>query len=653
LSITHDALASIELKINAGDHQTAESDLLDFIQDNPKDLQALTLLGGLYLHYQQIDSAAYYFEQIVNLRPEDTDTLITLTELLIDQGNNEQAIHYADLAVKSLPQSSYALCLLGIAYSHSNIAQAIHLLTKAQTFDDTNSALALNHIGIIYFEQQSFHEALNYFQAAIDIDSNSDYLNNFAQCHLQLGNTEAALTGYTHSLQKDENNPKALFAIASIYKQLNKLELAEQFALGVLKIIPNSTEALNLLGWIYIGANHVEKAHNCFNDMLTLDDTDHRAYIGKGTLLMERGDIDDAAKAFQQALNINPNDIASRCCLTQLKKSTTLDDNRAALAQLVNSSSLTTTECIQAHYALGKCYDDIKDYNQAFVHYQTGATLKRSTLQHTTGQEVQIITNIQTFFTVEKIEQLKKYSNSSSTPIFIIGMPRSGTTLTEQLLSSHPDVYGAGEIDFLSRAVNMAVPNLLSELPQLSADNFSGIANVYLNQLATLADNHNITDKMPGNFYYIGLIHALLPNAKIIHVQRNPIDTCWSCYTQLFDQGITQSYDFEELAQYYHFYNQLMTHWRKVLPCDAWLDINYEDMVNDKESALKSITSYCELTWNEKINQHQDNQRSIHTASVLQARQKIYQTSVNRWKNYQQQLQPLIDALTKLDVIKS
>ena len=233
-------------------------------------------------------------------------------------------------------------------------------------------------------------------------------------------------------------------------------------------------------------------------------------------------------------------------------------------------------------------------------------------------------------------------------------MPRSGSTLVEQILSEHSQVYGAGELKYLNNLIQWPVKNQLSTLyyPEnilhLSPEICRAITDNYIAYLQHFSPNAiRITDKMPHNFIAIGLIHALLPNAKIIHVKRNPIDTCLSCYTKLFTEGQLYSYELTELGQYYQCYERIMNHWRRILPSDAWLEIEYEVMVNNLEAEAKRLIEFCDLAWEPACLTFYQSKRQVRTASFVQVRQPVYTSSVERWCRYEQELAPLIKILNR------
>jgi hypothetical protein len=334
------------------------------------------------------------------------------------------------------------------------------------------------------------------------------------------------------------------------------------------------------------------------------------------------------------------------------------DQNLAALVAVENAarrseSPMPYKKAIFLHFALGKGFDDVGDYDRAFPHFIEGCKLKRATFEYDAEQMTQHFSDIMRIFNQATMERLRGGGDPSRLPFFVLGMPRSGTTLTEQIIASHPDVHGAGELlDLMTIAqrdvagMGAVFPNNIPALDQAGLGAWGADYVAGLHRRAP--DAGRITDKMPANFLAIGLIHMMLPNAKIIHVNRNPVDTCLSCFMQLFSSRQEQIYDLAELGRYYVDYARLMGHWRSVLPAGAFLDVQYEDIVADQETQARRMIAFCGLDWNDACIDFHKSKRSIRTASVTQVRQPIYKSSVERWRPYEKFLGPLLDALGDL-----
>ena len=373
---------------------------------------------------------------------------------------------------------------------------------------------------------------------------------------------------------------------------------------------------------------------------------------------MGMGEISEAEEQFLKATT-NPNldtRVNAHYSLIQLVKVKPDNSSLHALLSITNNrqdlKALSPNKLEYLYFALGKCYDDIGEWTKAFKYFTEGCRLKRQRITYNSAEQIQFTQKLIDCFTQQTIEHLQTFANPSTLPIFIVGMPRSGSTLVEQILSEHSQVYGAGELKYLNNLIQRPIKNPLNTLcyPEnilhLSPETGHAITDNYVANLRHHSPEAiRITDKMPYNFIAIGLIHALLPNAKIIHMKRNPMDTCLSCYTKLFTEGQLYSYDLTELGQYYQCYEHIMNHWRRILPSDAWLEIEYELMVNNLETEAQRLIEFCDLAWEPACLTFYQSKRQVRTASFIQVRQPIYTSSVERWYRYEQELAPLIQIL--------
>jgi hypothetical protein len=304
------------------------------------------------------------------------------------------------------------------------------------------------------------------------------------------------------------------------------------------------------------------------------------------------------------------------------------------------------------HFAYAKALDDRGEHERALQHYITGGKMKRAQLTYVEEETHGFFDGIRAAFPKEVFADRKFEGLPDDRPVFIVGMPRSGSTLVEQILSSHPDIYGAGEVKYLSFALAKlrdrfpSLPKFPEMMSKITPAQMEIAAKNYLNSLtATSGNAKRVTDKLLTNYFFVGLINLLFPNAKIINTQRDPVDTCLSGFTKLFKDDMPHSYDLGELGRYYGKYRELMQHWEKVLPEGALITVQYEDVVADTEKEAKRLIKFLGLPWNEKCVDFHKSDRPVKTASVAQVRKPIYKTSVKRWKKYGDGLQPLVDAI--------
>jgi len=342
-----------------------------------------------------------------------------------------------------------------------------------------------------------------------------------------------------------------------------------------------------------------------------------------------------------------------RLHLSQVRKVAPDDENFQALVKAeAELDPGAKRKAMPLHFAIGKCYDDIGDYDKAFPHFAEACRLKREQIHYDVRETEGHHQAIHNFFDKATVNRLRGVGNPSSLPIFVLGMPRSGTTLVETILASHPEVYGAGELRDLHRIANNPIEGVDTEnypysLQYLTPEELTKMGTRYAAGLKERSPaSTRITDKMPANFLFIGLIHLILPNARIIHIKRNAADVCLSGFSRHFAaKNQPHSYDLREMGHYYRCYARLMEHWQRVLPEDAYLDVQYEELVNDTEAQTRRLIDYCGLEWNEACLESHKTERSVKTASITQVRQPVYTSSVERWRHYEKFLGPLFEAL--------
>jgi len=372
-----------------------------------------------------------------------------------------------------------------------------------------------------------------------------------------------------------------------------------------------------------------------------------RALNLAGLTLVERGDLAGAIRCYRRALACGP-DPAIYANLADVIRFAPGDEDLAAMERLADPAvPLTAEGRIALHFALGKAYGDCGDGGKAFGHYQEANRRKRSLLAYDESAELTMMDRVRRAFHGDLFAGLAGRGDPSAAPVFILGMPRSGSTLIEQILASHPKVKGGGERpDFPELLGQIGYPEPVAALP---ADGYRALGAAYVERVRGAApDAVRITDKLPGNFLHAGAIHLALPNARIIHSRRDPADTCISCFTTLFrGEHLPHTYDLAELGRYYRAYARLMEHWRAVLPQAVFLEVDYERMIEDPEGQTRRILAHCGLDWDPACLSFHQTRREVRTASAAQVRRPIYAGSVGRWRLYGDLLAPL---LTELEI---
>lgn len=672
----------------AGQLQQSEILLRQILNQNPNHPAALHLLGVIAFQVGQTEMALGLIEKAISIDDKVALFHSNYGEMCRMNKRLEQAVEHGKKAVALEPSVATTHSNLGVAYfdlKEFDLAQACQMRALSL---DPDFVPALNNMGSIFRERKMFIEALNYYEKAFNASDrkNPEPLCNLGTVLLEEERVDEAIPFLMQSLEMQPNNTEALCSLGGAFLAREESEKAYAYFSKALSISPNHANSLAGLGRVFQDGSRFEKSLECFNKAIEIDPTKdsfylHRAVtyqdlervqeaiadfdksfeldttktialVAKARLFVELHDMESANQVYKQALSVDPKDISTLSQFTLTYKVKKDDANLATLIDIYESGEPTkVNDRLTLHFALGKCFEDVGEYDKAFFHLSEGNRLKRKLFDYEATSETEVVNNLINTFSKEYISRCEGSGNATDTPVFIVGMPRSGTTLVEQIISSHPSVYGAGELHYLpmltSEAVNhfnmVSVPNMLKSLtPEI----INYIADQYLMHIRTLNQKAlRICDKMPNNYYNIGLIHLIFPNAKIIHLKRNPLDVCLSGFSRVFLRGQHQSYDLVEQGKYYRDYARLMQHWRAALPEGSFFEIQYENLIEDTETFARQLIDYCGLDWREECLAFHESNRRVKTASIMQVRQPIYKTSVEKWRRYEKHLGPLREAL--------
>jgi Tfp pilus assembly protein PilF len=408
---------------------------------------------------------------------------------------------------------------------------------------------------------------------------------------------------------------------------------------------PNAAGTHNMLASALRGMDRYEEAIDHHQRALALRPGYAQAHHDLGRLLLGLGRIDEARRSLETAVDLAPQRGGYYRSLSEAVRFTEGDARLAAMEALSREPALPPVDRVELHFALGKAYTDLGRQEASFRQFFEGARLMRGYVDYDETATLAMFEQMRTVFTPELIRAKAGLGAVSDAPIFILGMPRSGSTLVEQILASHPDVAGGGELTAF-RDVAAAAMGQPEAVRGMDGEALRGLGERYLERLnATHPGATRITDKMPANFLLAGLIHLALPNARIIHTVRDPIDTCLSSFTTLFTDGQQYTYDLGELGRHHHAYARLMAHWRELLPPGVMLEVRYEDVTADPEGQARRMLSHCGLAWDDACVDFHQAPRAVWTASAAQVRRPAYRTSVGRWRPPAETLWPLLEGL--------
>jgi tetratricopeptide (TPR) repeat protein len=603
---------------------------------------------------RRLEEALASYDKAIALRPDFAEPYSNRGNVLQELRRFEEALVSYDKAIALKP---------GFAEPYSNRGNVLQELGRLEeALVSYNKAIALrpdyaeaySNCGVTFYELKRFEEAVVSCDKAIALKPDfAEAYSNRGNAFKELNRLEEALFCYDKAIALNPNYAEAHSNRGNVLKELRRYEEALVSSDKAIALKPDFADAYSSRGNALYELDRLDEALVSFEKAIALKSILADAYSNMGRVLNARGRLEEARAAFLKAIDIVPMNVGAYFNLADSMTFASGDPHLAAMQKLVVApEGLSKTDRIKLNFALGKAYADLKDQRRSFLHLLAANAGKRAMISYDEPAALALFDRIEATFSRELIAAKSGGGDPSQRPIFVLGMPRSGTTLVEQILASHPMVHGAGELETLSEVV-LAVRNPGSTtipypdfVPALDRAALMSIGAHYLAAINDRAPGgERVTDKMPSNYYFAGLIHLALPNAKIIHTVRHPLDTCISCFSKLFAGAQNHTYDLGELGRYYKRYERLMTHWRRVLPPERILDVRYEDVVEDLETQARRIISYCGLPWDDRCLSFHETDRPVRTASVTQVRQPIYSNAVGRWRGYEEFIGPLLTAL--------
>ncbi len=597
----------------AGRVAEAETLYRTILEADARHADSLHLLGMVEHQRGRHESAAAMIREAIAIQPNIAAFHSNLGAVLQAQGRLEDAAGCFTRALSLAPDWAEVHSNLG------NILQSLGKLEEAAAHQQR--ALALNpglaeawsNLGNVWFHQGRIADAVTCYERALALRPRYvDAHNNLGAALLSQERVEEAVWHFERALALD----------------------------------PGYSAAHNNLGNALLKQARLDEAKTHYERALEIKPDYANAHNNLGNVLKEKGRFEEAMAHYERAIKLQPDYAAAYLNRTELKRFRRGESDLAALEQLA-ANSLPPEKAVFAHFALAKALDDVGDYDRAWEYLRKANALRRAEIEYPERRALELLDRIGKVFDAGLFERFHGSGDPSQVPIFVVGMPRSGSTLIEQILASHPQIHGAGELPIFER---MEDPTFPDYVPGLSRDQLRRMGEAYLAQLPQAqpqvpAGVVRIVDKLPGNFLRIGLIRLMLPNARIIHTVRHPLDTCLSCYFKLFTHGLLFTYDLGELGRYYQSYSRLMQHWRTVLPPDAMLEVRYEDVVDDLEGQARRLIEHCGLAWDERCIGFHRHERPVRTASSVQVRQPLFRSSLERWRHYEAGLAPLIKEL--------
>lgn len=478
---------------------------------------------------------------------------------------------------------------------------------------------------------------------------NVEGMRLLADIAIRLGVLEDAEFLLESALELEPANTRARIDYIGALRKRQQYDKALSQAKYLLQTQPDSLQYKSIFAIECMQSGNFDRALTVFDDILQSLPTDPVTLTSKGHALKTKGDSDKAIASYQASIKANHGHGEAFYSLANLKTYRFNESEVDSMATLSSNSNLSFMDRVYINFALGKAYEDIHNYPASFHHYQTGNALKKSQSRYRAKWMTEELAAQKALFTADFLESRDGLGHPAKDPIFILGLPRAGSTLLEQILSSHSEIDGTLELpNILSLSQRLrrtliqdTTPGYPAVLNKLTAADFTRFGKEYIEDTFCHRHGaHHFIDKMPNNFRHVGLIKLILPNAKIIDARRNPLDCCWSGYKQLFAEGQEFTYDLSDIGQYYRDYVDLMSHWDKVIP-EFVLRVNNEDVIEDLEGQVRRILEFCELPFEEACLNFHQTQRNVRTPSAEQVRKPVSRAGVAQWKPFREYLAPL------------
>lgn len=639
------------LAVRRGDGTGALECLRKAVALKPGSAEFVSNLGTAELRFGDADAAAEALERAVALNADLPQSHYNLGLVLQKQGRHEEAVTCFQRALALRPALAEALLAEGESLRklgrHDDAVAVFGRLAALMP----GAARARLHLARALHAAGRYDDAVTAVREALELEpNNAAAYDLYASCLVSAERLDEAIAAAREALRK---SPEDVFAhnllAASLWWQ-RRMDEARDAAQDALRIDPDNGFAHGIVAAHQFAAGRITEAEASARRAIALDPAFVQAHVILGKVMAARGRPAEAAACFEKALEFDPDAPEAIYELVQASPSYATAELAGRIEKLLTAPLHPDRKAL-LHFTLGNIRDSLGEYAPAFENFAAANDLAGRRFSFDAAQLNNSIDRLIETFSSDLFAARAGYGNDSRRPVFVVGMPRSGTTLVEQILASHPAIAGGDEM--------LALPELVNGLPRrihssraypeavadLTGRKTRALAGDYLAALdAVDRDSARVTDKLPQNFLDLGLIALILPRATVIHCRRDPLDTCLSCYFTKFLHDLDYTCRLEDLGAYYRGYRRLMAHWRRTLPIKM-LEVDYEDLVANQEEVSRRLVAHCGLEWDDSCLRFHKTERAVQTASVWQVRQPLYATSVERWRHYEQFLAPLLDAL--------
>jgi tetratricopeptide (TPR) repeat protein len=644
------SLAQAHAALHAGRAATAERLLRGLIAQFPGEANCLWLLGAAQLDQDKISESIATLEGVLALAPDFVDARVDLARAYRRHGQAARAREEVRRVLERAPQHHLAWLAYGdVLVDLQQYGDARLAFERAQ-LTDPQRALIEKATAALVADDRKTSEGI--FRGILqEHASHFAALCGLAALSLAADRGDDAERLLRHALKQSAHHPLAWRALGQVLTALGRLGEAEAAARRLIKIEPKNPQSWITIATVSTRLMRQEDALEAYEQAARLQPDSVRLRMSIGHVQKTLGRRADSEASYKTALTMDPGIAEAYWSLADLKNYTLSDAEVETMQRLLTSDRRERANEAQLHFALGKAFEQRERYADSFLHYARGNALRRLDAPFDIAQFESRIQRIRAFFNEKFFAERAGSGTPDYAPIFIVGLPRSGSTLLEQILASHSRVEGTMELPNIMNitrqfdemsAARDGYPEAVGTAP---VEVLTALGSRYLEETAPLrSGREHFTDKLPNNFSHIGLIQAILPNATIIDARRHPMDCCFSTFKQHFAEGQTFSYDLADLGRYYRSYLSLMDHWDAVLPGKV-LHVQHEELVRDPEAGIRRLLDHCRLPFEAACLNFHETRRSVRTASAEQVRQPIYTSGVGYWRHFEKELQPLRRAL--------
>jgi len=637
--------------LNDGRMDDAESTCRGYLNGDPDEINLLGILGAMLIRKGDLDEAEQHLRRAIGIEPGFAKPHEDMGAIYLARNDPHAAISYFERARSLDSDNSSATRGLGVAYQRAgkNVeAQALRqeLMQATATPNLLGEANALRLRGEPAQAEQLCDAILK------REPENTDALSILAAAASD-DERYVIAEGYLRRIVKLKiDDPDSLFDLANFLGERGRYPEAIEFLQSAVALAPDNPDVQLHLGNMYGIVGQTADALGAYENCLDIRPDDPAALIGRGHMLRITGFQDEANASYKRSVEVSPEIGSTWWYLASLHRYSASDEEVVTMQSQLESESLAPDSKIAFHFALARAFEKRESFTAAWEQYVQGNSLKRSIVKYDPVKTEVDQDRIKDVFNANFLASVSAQTPAAVTPIFVLGMPRSGSTLIEQILGSHSSLEGVGELPYVLMLTSSMIANKPDNLhyteimQQLSSHEITALGRSYLYHASTHCADETMffTDKMPENFSHVGFIRSILPHAKIIDARREPMATCVANYRQLFAQGKTQTYDLNELGEYYLQYIDMMAHWDAVLPGEV-LRVQYEEVVADLEGQVRRILDFCGLPFEQGCVEYHKSDRPVNTASSEQVREPIYTSAVEFWRNFDPYLEELREVL--------